>query len=92
MTVIKGIELDDFKYKKNELKLVIQNNDPIEDKLHVIAVISNPCLYVTRYILFKEFIQRIENEERNVILYIVELTYGDQKFIVTDKKNKKHCI
>jgi len=90
MTVIKGIELDDFKYKKNELKLVIQNNDPIEDKLHVIAVISNPCLYVTRYILFKEFIQRIENEERNVILYIVELTYGDQKFIMTDSKNPRH--
>jgi hypothetical protein len=90
MTVIKGIELDDFKYKKNELKLVIQNNDQIEDKLHVIAVISNPCLYVTRYILFKEFMQRLENEERNIILYVVELTYGDQKFIMTDSKNPRH--
>jgi hypothetical protein len=90
MTVIKGVELDDFKYKKNELKLVIKNNDPIENKLHVIVVISNPCLYVIRYIRFKEFIQRIENEETNVILYIVELTYGDQKFVMTDSKNPRH--
>ena len=90
MTVIKGIELDDFKYQKNDLKLVLLNNEPIEDKLHVIAVISNPCLFVRRYILFKQFMQRIENEEPNVILYIVELTYGDQKFIITDSKNSRH--
>ena len=90
MTVIKGIELDDFKYKKDELKLVLENNDPIEKKLHVIAVISNPCLFVKRYILFKEFVQRIENEQLNIILYVVELAYGNQKFIMTDSKNPRH--
>lgn len=78
MTVVKGVELDDFKYKKKDLKLVIKNNDPIEDKLHVIAVISNPCLFVKRYILFKQFLQRIEHEEPNVILYVVELAYKKQ--------------
>jgi len=90
MTVVKGIELDDFKYKKNELKQVLKNNEPIENKLHVIAVISNPCLFVRRYILFKEFMQRIEKEEPNVILYIVEFAYTNQRFIITDKKNPRH--
>jgi hypothetical protein len=90
MTIIKGIELDDFKYEKNELKLVLENNDPIEEKLNVIAVISNPCLFVRRYILFKQFMQRMENEEPNVNLYVVELIYGNQKFIITDSKNPQH--
>jgi hypothetical protein len=90
MTIIKGVELDDYKYEKNELKLVIKNNTPIENKLHVIAVISNPCLFVRRYILFKQFLMRILNEEPNVILYIVELAYGNQKFIITDSKNPRH--
>ena len=71
MTVVKGVELDDYKYKKNELKMVLKNNTCIEDKLHVIAVISNPCLFVKRYILFKEFMYRLQNEEPNVKLYIV---------------------
>ena len=90
MTVVKGVELDDYKYKKNELKMVLKNNTCIEDKLHVIAVISNPCLFVKRYILFKEFMYRLQNEEPNVNLYIVELTYGNQKFIITDPKNPCH--
>lgn len=90
MTVINNIEIDNIRYNKNEIKEAIENNDPIEDKLHVIAVVSNPCLFAKRYILMKEFIHRFEQEEKNVILYIVELAYGDQKFIITDKKNKNH--
>lgn len=90
MTVINGIEIDYIDYTKNEIKESIENNDPVEDKLHVIAVLSNPCLYATRYILMKEFIHRIEQEEKNVILYVVELAYKDQRFLITDSKNKKH--
>jgi len=90
MTVVNGIELDDYTYQKNELKLVLKNNTPIEDKLHVIAVISNPCLFVKRYILFKQFLQRMENEEPNVIVYVVELAYKNQTFIITDSKNPRH--
>jgi len=90
MTVVRGIELDNYKYEKNELKLVLKNNYPIEDKLHVIAVISNPCLFVRRYILFKQFLLRMVNEEPNVILYVVELVYGEEKFIITDSRNPKH--
>jgi len=90
MTVIHGIEIDNIKYEKNLIKSAINNNDPIEEKLHVIVVLSNPCLYAKRYILLKEFAQRMELEEENVILYIVELVYGDQKFLITDKKNPRH--
>lgn len=90
MTVINGIEIDNINYKVNEIKLAISNNDPIEEKLNVIIVISNPCLYAKRYILLKEFVKRIEEEEEHVNLFIVEMIYENQKFIVTDKKNKNH--
>ena len=90
MTVINNIEIDNIKYDSNIIKLAISNNDPIEDKLHVVIVISNPCLYAIRYILAREFIKRIENDEENVILYVVELAYGSQKFYVTEKSNKRH--
>jgi hypothetical protein len=90
MTVINGIEIDDINYKLNDIKFAISNNDPIEEKLNVIIVISNPCLYARRYILLKEFVKRMEEEETNVRLFIVELTYAEQKFIITDKKSKNH--
>uniref|UniRef100_A0A6C0ESK6 Glycosyltransferase n=1 Tax=viral metagenome TaxID=1070528 RepID=A0A6C0ESK6_9ZZZZ len=89
MTVINGIEIDNIDYKVNEIKHAIKNNDPIEEKLNVILVISNPCLYARRYVLLKEFVKRIEEEEENVVLYIVEMIYPNQKFIVTEK-NKRH--
>ena len=90
MTVINNIEIDDIKYCENEIKSAINNNEPIEDKLHVIIVISNPCQYGTRYLLAREFVRRMELDESNVELYIVELAYNDQQFYVTEKSNKKH--
>ena len=90
MTIINGIDIDDINYKINDIKYAISNNTPIEDKLNVIIVISNPCLYTKRYILLKEFVKRIEEEEDNVRLFIVEMIYSDQKFIVTNKNNKNH--
>ena len=86
MTIINGIEIDDINYKLNDIKYAISNNDPIEKKLNVIIVISNPCLYASRYILLKEFVKRIEEEETNVELFIVELIYKNQKYIISDKK------
>jgi hypothetical protein len=38
----------------------------------------------------KEFVKRIEEEEENVELFIVEMIYPGQKYMVTDKKNKSH--
>jgi hypothetical protein len=90
MTVMNGIEIDNINYKTNDIKCAIANNEPIEEKLNVIIVISNPCLYAKRYILLKEFVKRIENEEENVNLFIVEMAYSNQKFIVTNKNNKNH--
>ena len=90
MTVIKGIEIDNINiYEKNNIKEALLNNNPIESKLNVIIVISNPCLYKKRYILARDFIKKMLNES-NVELYIVELCYKDQKFIITDNKNKNH--
>ena len=90
MTVINNIEIDCAHYEMNESKAAIRNNDPIEDQLHVIIVISNPCMYGTRYKLANEFIRRFENEEPGTILYIVELAYNDQKFYVTNHENPRH--
>jgi len=89
MTVINGIEIDDINFKINELKQALNNNNPIEEKLNVIVVISNPCLYARRYQLFNKFLNRM-NEEDNVKLYLVEMAYGEQKFIVTKPNNPYH--
>lgn len=89
MTIINGREID-IKYNyKNDIKEAILNNDPLDDKLNVIIVISNPCLYAKRYKLANEFIKRMKNE-KHVELYVVEFTYGNQKFIITEKNNKNH--
>ena len=89
MTVINGIEIDIFNYNKNYTNEAIINNHPIEDKLHVIAVISNPAQFARRYILAKEFIHRME-EDPNVIVYVVELAYDKQQYYITDSKNERH--
>ena len=90
MTIINGIEIDNIDYKLNNIKTAILNNNSIENKLNVIIVISNPCQFARRYILCKEFIKRIEEEEENVELYVVEMIYPNQKFIITNKQNKNH--
>ena len=45
----------------NSIKLnmyhIRKNTEPIEDKLNVIIVISNPCLYKKRYVLAQDFIK-----------------------------------
>jgi hypothetical protein len=89
MTLINGIEIDNVRYTENDIKKAILNNSPIEDKLHVIIVISNPCNYAIRYILTKEFIRRMKDES-HVILYVVELAYENQDFHITDSNNPRH--
>lgn len=80
-----------FFYNKLEdnIKKAIIENDPIDNILHVIMVVSNPCLYKKRYKLSNEFKERML-KERNIELYIVELTYKDQEYVITERDNKNH--
>jgi hypothetical protein len=89
MTIISGIESDELKIRKSETRQAILNNDKIENKLHVVMVISNPCNYKRRYQLAKQF-QRHMKEFDDIELYCTELVYSDQKFNVTEKDNKNH--
>ena len=89
MTVINGIESEELKVRKSDIKAAIANNDKIEDKLHVVMVISNPCGFKRRWQLAKRF-QLHMGEFDDVELYCVELVYGDQKFMVTQEGNAKH--
>ena len=88
MTVIHGIEIDNIRYTTNEMKQAILNNDPIEDKLHVIIVVSNPSQFASRYILAKEFIRRMEDEP-DVIVYVVEMVYPNQSYQLTCPRHLK---
>jgi hypothetical protein len=90
MTIINGIEIDHIRYSTNPIKSAITNNTEIEDKLHVVIVMSNPSNFATRYILTKEFIKRMKMEESQVELYIVELAYGKQPYYITEEKNPRH--
>ena len=89
MTVLNGIEIDAIDYDINYTKQAILNNDPIDDVLHVVAVISNPALFATRYILAKQFLHRMY-QDLHVVVYVVELAYGQQPFYITDPKNPRH--
>ena len=90
MTLVNGYEIEIKPYYCNDIRYSIINNANIEDKLNVVIVISNASSFASRYILTKEFIQRINNEEPDVNLFIVELAYGDQEFFITDSSDPKH--
>jgi len=89
MTIINGIEIDVKPCEPDSTRTALLNNDPLDTHLHVIAVVSNPCMFARRYILAREFISRMEREA-NVILYVVELAYGDQGYYVTQPNNPRH--
>ena len=74
---------------KDETRASIRNNEPIEAMLHVIIVVSNPCLYKRRYDLLRQFVSRMDHEP-NVLLYIVELAYGQQPFACTTDGEPRH--
>jgi hypothetical protein len=76
-------------HREYEIQGALKNNDPLETTLNVIAVISNPCNYKTRYSLAKDFITKMEKNTQ-VRLFLVELVYKKQEFILTTKDNQRH--
>ena len=75
--------------KVNLLKNILLDNNQVENKLNVISVISNVCEFKSRWKLMKEFIERMNNTP-NINLYVVELVYDNQEFIITDSSNSNH--
>lgn len=58
-----------------------------EDKLHVIAVISNPVRYASRYALYKKFREHMKSQPL-VELHTVEIAFGERPFEVHDAELK----
>ena len=88
MTVIEDIEVAVHKLT-NEIKYAIINNDTIDNTLHVITVMSNPCNFRRRVVLAKEFMNRMAFET-DITLYVVELAYNNEPFYITDPDNPRH--
>ncbi|MGO9112726.1 MAG: hypothetical protein ACLP9L_26125 [Thermoguttaceae bacterium] len=55
------------------------------DLLHVIAAISNPARYVSRYEHFRAFRKHVE--DAGAILHVVEAAFGQREFEVTREGN-----
>ncbi len=90
MTVITlDIDKITIEDKTNQTKEAIINNEPIEPVLHVVMVVSNPCLYKRRYELALKFIRKMLKTP-NILLYIVELAYGGEDFYITQTGNPRH--
>lgn len=80
-----------YYYSPHTVKGALNNNEPLDEFLHVISVISNPCNYRRRYQLAKEFTNRMRTE-KSIKFYIVELvyTYSPNKFTLTNKDDPFH--
>jgi len=58
------------------------------EKLHVVTMISNPIDYHQRYHLFKAF--ETQMLQMGVVLWVVEVAYGEKSFVVTKSDNPQH--
>jgi hypothetical protein len=58
------------------------------DKLHVMAVISNPQRFRTRYDLYQQFAQHMAAS--GAVLWTVELAFGERSHAVTEAGNPRH--
>lgn len=61
---------------------------PFPDRLHIVTALSNPLRFVNRYHNYWKFARHMEDS--GVILYTVELAYGDRQFEITDRHNPYH--
>jgi len=86
----------DISVKKMELRNELreyfhsrQEDNDVENILHVVTTVFNPSGYNSRYFLYNQF-KRYMAKFKNVVLYTVELTIGDQHHVVTDNYNPRH--
>jgi hypothetical protein len=61
---------------------------PDNAKLYVIAPITNPCRYRTRYKLYEDFAKMCS--DAGAELYTVEVAFGHRPFAVTEANNPRH--
>lgn len=59
------------------------------ETLYVIAVVSNPIRFKSRYNLYKQFEKHV-NDTPNTKLITVEMAFGDRPFEITDRDNQDH--
>lgn len=74
---------------KDDVRNAIINGEKIEPKLHTIVVISNAVHSKRREQLFSEFVACMENTP-DVLLYLVEMVYGNEAFHVTQQFHPRH--
>ena len=68
----------------------LQDVEPIEQNLHVVAVFQNPAGFKHRVQVAKSFLKRMRSQP-NVKLYVVELVYGPETpFQLTKAQYKRH--
>jgi hypothetical protein len=60
----------------------------MNEKLYVIAVISNPRRFESRYNLYKDFAKKVM--DAGAVLITVELAFGARDFEVTEENNPMH--
>ena len=65
-----------------------QGFHPFPDKLYVVTAISNPCRYLSRYNLYRQFEKMVT--DGGAILYTVEMAFGGRPFEVTNANNLQH--
>lgn len=74
--------------RKNPVRRILPCDDFRPDQLHVISVLSNPIRYESRLSLFREYVERMT--AAGVTLWIVEATFGERKYQVTNDGNVHH--
>jgi len=73
------------------MKSVISRTTPVDDTLHVVVAVSNPCSLTSRYTLAEKTIAQMELDAKSTItIYVVEIAYGDQPFRLTDQTHSRH--
>src|SRR6185295_44923 len=61
---------------------------PLAKPLHVIAVISNPARFASRYKLYRDFKKHIT--DAGAVLHTVEMAFGDREFEITEADTPRH--